>query len=423
MDKFVIKGRQRLEGSLRVDGSKNAALPIIVGALLVEKGETVIRNVPPLRAIFSIIKVIEHLGAKVNYDEKAQVMTIDAQNVSENTAPYELMRQMRASFLVLGPLLARLGEARVSLPGGCSLGARPVDFHIKAFGDMGAEIEEKAGYVIARSKQLTGGYLYFDRPSHTGTENILYGAVFAKNKTYITNAACDPEIVDVANYLNQAGAKISGAGTPSIVVEPVNRLKAIEYTVSGDRLVAGTYMFAAAMTGGELKITGVDPRALTMVTHKLLEMGCQIKAGKSSLTVIAPQGKNRLKGVDVTTFPFPGFPTDLQACLMSVASISMGTSHIRETVFMDRFVHAMELRRLGADISVAGGEALIHGVKDLVGAVVMAPDIRAGAGLVLACLAARGQSEVLRVYHVDRGYDKLDEKLASVGADIKRMKA
>jgi UDP-N-acetylglucosamine 1-carboxyvinyltransferase len=423
MDKFVIKGGQRLEGSLRVDGSKNAALPIIVGALLVEKGETVLKNIPPLRDIFSIIKVVEHLGAKVAYDEKARVMTIDARDVSENTAPYELMRQMRASFLVLGPLLARLGEARVSLPGGCSLGARPVDFHIKAFGDLGAEIEEKAGYVIARGKPLHGGWLYFDRPSHTGTENILFGAVFAKNKTYITNAACDPEIIDVANFLNQAGAKISGAGTPTIVIEPVTRLNPTEYSVSGDRLVAGTYMYAAAVTGGELKITGCDPEALTMVTHKLMEMGCLIKTGKSSLAITGPQGKARLKGVDVTTFPFPGFPTDLQACLMAATSIATGTSHIRETVFIDRFVHAMELRRLGADISVAGGEALIHGVKELAGASVMAPDIRAGAGLVLACLAARGQSEVLRVYHIDRGYDRLDEKLASVGADIKRMQA
>jgi len=418
MDKFVVKGGKPLKGRVKVEGSKNAALPIIVAALLIEKGETVIKNIPPLRDIFTIKKVIEYLGAIVTYDEKAHVMTIDAANLKRTTAPYELMRQMRASFLVLGPVLARTGEAKVSLPGGCVLGARPVDFHIKAFQQMGAKVTERGGYIIARGAPLKGGSIYFDRPSHTGTENILYGAVMAGGKTHITNAACDPEITDVADFLNKAGAKIHGAGTPDIVVEPVKRLKNIEYSVSGDRLVAGTYMFGAAITGGEVQVSGFDPNHLTMVNHKLLEMGCEITTSKTGLTV---KGPKRPLPVSATTFPYPGFPTDLQAGLMAVCCISSGTSHIRETVFKDRFSHTMELRRLGADVNVSADEATINGVRELQGAEVMASDIRAGAGIVLACLAAKGKSEVLRVYHIDRGYNRMEEKLSALGADIKRV--
>ena len=419
MDKFVIQGSRALSGKITVDGSKNAALPIIAGALLIQKGESVIRNVPPLRDIDTIIEMIKFVGAKVTYDPKAQVMTINAARITENTAPYDLMRQMRASFLVLGPILARVGEARVSLPGGCSLGSRPVDFHIKAFGALGAEIKEEAGYVIARGKPLHGGTVYFDRPSHTGTENVLFGAVLAKKRTVITNAACDPEIVDVANFLNKAGAKIHGAGTPNIVVEPVKGLKAVEHKVSGDRLIAGTFMFGAAITGGEVRVSGVPEMDLTMVIHKLLEMGCEVKSDKSGISVKAPK---KLSPVSVTTFPFPGFPTDLQACIMAATTIASGTSHIRETVFADRFSHTMEMRRLGADITVANAEAIVNGVPELKGAEVMAPDIRAGAGLVLACLAAKGKSEILRIYHIDRGYFRLEEKLRALGADIRREK-
>ena len=420
MDKFVVKGGNKLSGSLKVEGSKNAALPIILGALLIDKGETVIHNVPALRDIYTSIKVMEYLGAKVSYHAKSEVMTIDASGVNKNTAPYELMRQMRASFLVLGPVLARMGKAKVSLPGGCSIGARPVNFHITGFRNLGAKVTEKAGYVMAEGKPLKGGSVYFDRPSHTGTENILFGAVFAKNKTYIANAACDPEIIDVANFLNKAGAKIQGAGTPSVVVEPVKKLKAIEYTVSGDRLVAGTYMFSVAITGGKLTLSGFNPHDLTMVNLKLMEMGCKIKTTKDGLTINAPK---RLKPVSITTFPYPGFPTDLQACAMAAAALASGTSHIVETVFKDRYLHSMELGRLGADIVSTGGEAVINGVPRLVGAEVMAPDIRAGAALVVACLAAQGKSEILRVYHIDRGYNRLEEKLSSVGADIKRVVA
>ena len=420
MDKFVVHGGRSLKGQLAVEGSKNAALPIIVGSLLISKGETLIKNIPPPRDIDTITKVMRHLGAKVQYDAKKQVMAVDCSGLNRNTAPYELMRQMRASFLVMGPLLARLGEARVSLPGGCVLGARPVDFHIKAFKAMGATVREKAGYVVAKGRPLAGGSIYFDRPSHTGTENVLFSAVLAKGKTTIVNAACDPEVVDVARFLNKAGAKIHGAGTPNIVVEPVSRLKAVEYTVSGDRLVAGTYMIAAAVTGGRVKLTRLDPSHLMVVSQKLMEMGCHITTGKSTLTI---SGAKRLRSVKVTTFPYPGFPTDLQACLMAATCIAEGTSHIKETVFRDRFTHTMEMRRLGANITVSGDEAIIYGVKGLAGAEVMASDIRAGAGIVLATLAARGKSEVLRVYHIDRGYYRMEEKLSGLGADIERIKA
>ncbi|MEA3296805.1 MAG: UDP-N-acetylglucosamine 1-carboxyvinyltransferase [candidate division Zixibacteria bacterium] len=418
MDEFVVTGGRRLDGKIRVDGSKNAALPIIIGALLIEKGETILRNVPPLRDIYTIIQVLEHLGAKIDYNSKTRVMTIDAADINRNTAPYELMRKMRASFLVLGPIMARFGEARVSLPGGCVLGARPVDFHIKAFKTLGASVREKGGYVIASGKPLSGGSIYFDRPSHTGTENVLFASVLAKGKTRIANAACDPEVVDVANFLNRAGAKIHGAGTPNIVVEPVKRLKSVEFTISGDRLVAGTYMLAAAVTRGRVKLTGFDPQHLTLVIHKLEEMGCKIDISRKGLNIVGPR---KLKAVSVTTFPYPGFPTDLQACLMAAACIADGTTHIRETVFTDRFSHTMEMRRLGADITVTSNEAVVRGVKQLSGAEVMASDIRAGAGIVLTALAARGKSRVLRVYHVDRGYNRMEEKLSALGADITRV--
>ncbi|MEW6015066.1 MAG: UDP-N-acetylglucosamine 1-carboxyvinyltransferase [Candidatus Zixiibacteriota bacterium] len=418
MDRFVINGRKKLHGTVKTDGSKNAGLPIIASAILITRGEVELENIPPLRDIYTIKKVMEHLGAMVEYDPKSMKMSIDASGINENTAPYELMRQMRASFLVLGPLLGRLGEARVSLPGGCSLGARPVDYHINGFKSLGAQVTEDAGYIIARAKPLKGATIHFDRPSHTGTENIIFGAVLAKGTTRIVNAACDPEVVDVANFLNLAGAKIKGAGTSTVTVEGVKSLKAVKYKVSGDRLVAGTYLCAGAITGGAVETTGINPSHLTMLSRKLYEMGCSVTEGKSSIKVVAPK---RLKPVKVVTFPFPGFPTDLQACIMALATVAEGTSSIKETVFEDRFGHTMELRRLGADVTVTSDEAIVKGVELLKGASVMASDIRAGAGLVLACLASEGASEVLRVYHVDRGYCRMEEKLSSLGADIKRV--
>jgi len=418
MDKFVINGGKKLNGKIRVEGSKNAALPIIASTILFKKGVTVLKNIPPLRDILTIKKVLEYIGAVIDYDPKKMTMAIDCSKINENVAPYELMRQMRASFLVLGPLLARMGEARVSLPGGCTLGPRPVDYHIQGFRILGAEISEDAGYIIARAKRLKGSTVYFDRPSHTGTENILFGAVTAAGTTKIINAACDPEVIDVADFLNKAGAKIKGAGTATIIVEGVRSLKPVEHRVTGDRLVAGTYMCGAAITGGRIEISGFIPDYLTMVSSKLHEMGCLIEARKASMTITGPK---KPKPVRVVTFPYPGYPTDLLPCIMAVTTVSSGTSRIKETVFEDRFSHMMELRRLGADVNVALNEATVNGVNKLKGASVMASEIRGGAGLTLACLAAAGKSELLRVYHIDRGYSRLEEKLSTLGADIKRV--
>jgi UDP-N-acetylglucosamine 1-carboxyvinyltransferase len=419
MDKFVIRGRKPLSGKIAVEGAKNAALPVIAASLMIPKGETVLHNIPPLRDIDTIIAMIEHLGARVELDRKARTIAINAAALTENTAPYELMSQMRASFLVLGPILHRLGEAVISLPGGCSLGPRPVNYHIRGFKALGAEVSESKGYITARSKRLKGNNVYFDQPSHTGTENLMYGAVLAKGTTKIINAACDPEVVDLANFLIKAGAKISGAGTPVMTIEGVDRLRAIEYTIIGDRLEAGTIL-AAAMAGGDVEIVGAETSHLGLVLYKMAEAGATIKTSAAGIRL---RGPKKTRAVDAVTHPFPGFPTDLQACLMAVLTRGDGISRIRETIFEDRFSHVMELRRLGADISVAAAEATINGVKRLNGAVVMASDIRAGAGLVIAGLAASGKTEVLRVYHIDRGYYLLEEKLRALGADIIRTVA
>lgn len=420
MDKFIINGARPLSGSVTVQGAKNAALPIIAGSLLIDSGETVLKNIPPLRDIFTLKAMLEHLGARVDYDEKKFVMAIDASDLHENTAPYELMRKMRASFLVLGPILNRMGEARVSLPGGCALGPRPVDYHIKGFAGLGAEISEDQGYVIARAKRLTGNTIYFDRPSHTGTENLLYGAVMARGITRIINAACDPEVVDLAKFLNRAGAKIKGAGTPEILVEGVSKLKAVKHTVMGDRLEAGTFLMAAVATRGSVLVKGAETSHLEIVLKKLSEAGATIQTGKDGIKLQAPK---RITPVSVVTYPFPGFPTDLQACLTAMLTTADGSSKVRETIFQDAFTYVMELRRLGADISVTADEATINGVQTLTGASVMAPHIRAGAGLVIAGLASEGTTDVHRVYHIDRGYTHLEEKLKALQADITRVSA
>jgi len=421
MDYFAINGGKPLRGTVTVEGSKNAALPIVAGALLIAKGKTTLTNIPPLRDMSVMSKVMAALGAKVSYDEEAQTMDIDASHLGDPVTPYDLMSQMRGSFVVLGPLLARLGRARVSLPGGCSLGARPVDYHIKGLQAMGAIIDIDGGDVVATmpktAKRGTGSVVYFDRPTHTGTENLIFAATLGKGETMIHNAACDPEVVDVANFINAAGGRVEGAGTPIIRVKAVRSLNAVKYKVSGDRLVAGTYLFGAAATGGKIEVRGVDPAQLTIVFEKLREMGCAITGAKTSIKLTAPK---RLKSASVVTFPFPGFPTDLQPCIMAAMAVADGTSRLRETIFEDRFSHAMEMRRLGADITISADEAFIQGVDRLSGATVMASDIRAGAGLVLAALASRKQSEVKRVYHIDRGYAHLEERLRELGADIER---
>ncbi len=420
MDSFTINGGKPLSGKIKTDGSKNAALPILAATLLVDTGVTIIKNVPILRDIAVMVRLLESFGAVVEYDKKAHTISVDASNLTSHLADYELVSQMRGAFVVLGPLLARLGEAKVSLPGGCSLGARPVDYHIRGLKAMGAEIREKDGYVIAKLNRARTGQnslVCFDKQSHTGTENIMFAAALGSGKTTLINAACDPEVIDVANYLIAAGAKVRGAGTGQIEIEAVKALKPTTYSIPGDRLVAGTYLLAAAATGGEVTVTGVSPDSLTMVLQKLHEMGCETSAKRNTVSVRA---RSRLKACLAVTYPFPGFPTDLQACLMAAMTVADGVSRLRETIFEDRFGHAMEMRRLGADITISSDEAIIRGVAKLNGTTVMAGDIRAGAGLVIACLAARKQSVVNRVYHIDRGYDRLDEKLNELGSDIIR---
>lgn len=428
MDKFVIQGGKKLSGTVEIQASKNAALPILAATLLVEKGETVINNLPDLVDVDVMLGVMEQLGAKVRRSEDDRSnrppagsrVVINAERLKSFEAPYDLVRKMRASFLVMGPLLARLGRAKVSLPGGCVLGPRPVNLHLAGFARLGARIKEEHGYVIAAAKRLSGNVVCFDRPSHTGTENILMAACLTPGRTTIVNAACDPEVEDLARFLGLMGARIKGAGGSTVHVDGVKRLKAAEYTPIPDRLEAATFMMAACITGGQVRLKEVIPEHLRMVSLKLSEMGAKITEGKSSITVKAPR---RLKPTSVTTYPHPGFPTDAQACLMALTCTADGTSQIRESVFEERFSHAMELCRLGADIRISGDRATINGVPRLKGASVMASEIRGGAGLTLAGLAAGGTTEVLRVYHIDRGYYRLEQRLARLGANIKRVKA
>lgn len=418
MDKYVIAGGKPLSGRVPIVGAKNSVLPLMAAALLPESGTSVLRNVPDLADVHTMARVLVHLGAKVEFDPSAGVMEIDASGVNKTEAPYDLVRKMRASFIVMGPLLGRFGHARVSLPGGCSLGQRPVNLHLRGFERMKTTFTEDHGYIDGKTDRLTGATVYFDRPSHTGTENIMIGGALADGETTIVNAACDPEVVDVGNFLNAMGADVQGSGTTLVRVRGVKSLKAAEITVMPDRLEAGTYLMAGAITGGDVTTTECDPEHLDMVLEKLHEMGCVCETGPDTVRV---KGPKRLKATDMVTFPYPGFPTDLQAALMSLCCVAEGMSRVRETVFEDRFTHVMELTRLGASIKVAGDEATIKGVPELSGASVMASDIRAGAGLVVAALAAGNTTEVLRIYHIDRGYVQMEQRLQSLGADIERI--
>ncbi|MBI3872653.1 MAG: UDP-N-acetylglucosamine 1-carboxyvinyltransferase [candidate division Zixibacteria bacterium] len=419
MDKFVITGGKRLSGAVVVACSKNATLPIICAALLAESGRTVLSGIPDLVDIRTAVAVCNHLGARAEYDGATGTLAIDASGVNGHEVPYDLMRRMRASFLFLGSLLGRMHQARVSLPGGCSFGPRPVDLHLRGFEALGVKFTEDHGYVLGDGRAMASGTLVFDRPTHTGTENLMIGAAMLPGETVLVNAACDPEIADLADFLNKMGAKIAGAGTATIRITGVKKLRGTEHEPIPDRLEAGTVMIAAAMTRGTVELTHVEPLHLEAVTGKLREMGTQITAGKGRLTV---KGQARLWPVRVVTFPYPGFPTDLQPAILALLTIADGASLVTETVFPNRFSHAMEMARMGADIQVSGDEARVAGVPRLRGASVMAADIRAGAGVVLAALGAEGISEVRRVYHIDRGYDHLESKLEHLGADIKRAK-
>jgi len=416
MDKIVIQGGERLIGEVEVSGSKNASLPIFVASLLNE-GENLFHNVPKLRDIQTITKVLKNLGVKVLEENGAY--RINASNILNVEAPYELVKTMRASILVLGPLLARMGKARVSLPGGCAIGARPINLHLMGLEAMGAKIALRKGYVEAKAGRLKGATISFDTTTVTGTENLMMAATLAKGKTVLQNAAMEPEVVDLASVLQKMGAKIEGAGTGVIEIEGVDSLQGVEHTIIPDRIEAGTLMVAAGLTRGNIKILQCPFHHMESIIHKLRETGMEIHPEGEGVRVV---GSRRIKSVDVKTQPYPGFPTDMQAQFMTLMSLSRGLSIITETIFENRFIHVNELQRMGADIRIQGNTAIIQGVESLSGAQVMATDLRASASLVVAGLAADGVTEVSRVYHLDRGYEGLDQKLARLGANIKRVK-
>jgi UDP-N-acetylglucosamine 1-carboxyvinyltransferase len=416
MDKIVIRGGERLIGEVEVSGSKNATLPIFAASLLAE-GVNLFHNVPNLKDVQTIIKVLKNLGVKVW--KEGEIYRIDATEVSNHKAPYDLVKTMRASILVLGPLVARMRRATVSLPGGCAIGARPINLHLMGLEAMGAKIELRRGYIEAKADRLKGAEISFDIPTVTGTENLMMAATLAKGKTTLQNAAMEPEVVDLANVLTKMGAKINGAGTPLIEIEGVESLQAAEHSIIPDRIEAGTLMVAAGLTRGNIKILHCPLQQMETVASKLRESGMEIDSDGEGARVV---GNRRIRSVDVKTQPYPGFPTDMQAQFMVLMSLAKGLSVISETIFENRFIHVSELRRMGANIRIQGDTAILQGVEGLSGAQVMATDLRASASLILAGLAAEGVTEVSRVYHLDRGYEGLDKKLASLGADIKRVK-
>jgi UDP-N-acetylglucosamine 1-carboxyvinyltransferase len=422
MDKIVIDGGVPLRGSVEASGAKNAALPIIAGALLAE-GEHRIRNVPDLADVRTLGRLLAHMGceAERNAGEKG-ALWIRVPATVQPEAPYELVKTMRASVVVLGPLVARWGKARVSLPGGCAIGARPIDQHLKGLAALGAEIRLEHGYVeaIAPRGRLRGAIFTFDGQTVTGTENVMMAAALAEGETLLRNCAREPEIVDLANALLEMGARIEGAGTDEIWIEGVESLRPIDHVVIADRIEAGTFLVAGALPGGDVTVKGCVPEHVEALVEKLRAVGAEIVPVEGGLRVV---GDGRPRPVDVRTAPHPGFPTDMQAQMMVLLSLADGSSKITETVFENRFMHVQELQRLGADIAVDGKTAIVKGVPALSGAPVMASDLRASAALVLAGLAARGTTEVLRVYHLDRGYERIEEKLAPLGARIRREKA
>jgi UDP-N-acetylglucosamine 1-carboxyvinyltransferase len=416
MDKIVIRGGERLIGEVAVSGSKNATLPIFAASLLTS-GANLFRNVPKLRDVLTIVKVLKNLGVEV-WEEEG-IYRVDAREVSNAEAPYDLVKTMRASILVLGPLIARMKKAAVSLPGGCAIGARPINLHLMGLEAMGAKIELRRGYIEAEADGLRGAEISFDNPTVTGTENLMMAGAVAKGKTTLRNAAMEPEVVELANVLNKMGAKVDGAGTSLIEIEGVESLEAVEHAIIPDRIEAGTLMVAAGLTRGNIKILDCPLHHMETVVHKLREAGMEIEREGSAVRAV---GNRRIRSVDVKTQPYPGFPTDMQAQFMVLMSLARGLSVISETIFENRFIHVSELRRMGADIRIQKDSAIIQGVGNLSGAEVMATDLRASASLILAGLAAEGVTEVSRVYHLDRGYEGLDKKLAHLGADIKRVK-
>jgi UDP-N-acetylglucosamine 1-carboxyvinyltransferase len=414
MDKLVIQGGKRLSGEIAISGAKNAALPILCTALLSHE-PVHFTNVPQLNDIRTLLKLLADMGVKIH--READSVTLDASELTNPVASYELVKTMRASILVLGPLVARCGQAQVSLPGGCAIGARPVDQHIKGLQAMGAEVRVEHGYVHAASPRLKGARIFTDMVTVTGTENLMMAACLADGETVIENAAREPEVVDLANCLVAMGAQISGAGTDVIRIRGVERLHGATHRVMPDRIETGTYLCAAAVTGGEVRLLHTSTSYLDAVIDKLMDAGCEVTSERDAIVLKAPQ---RLNAVSLRTSPYPAFPTDMQAQFMALNSVAHGTATIRETIFENRYMHAVELQRLGADIKIDGNMAVVRGVDRLQGATVMATDLRASASLVIAGLVAEGETVVDRIYHLDRGYEKLEDKLAALGASVRR---
>ncbi len=415
MDKLLITGGRPLAGEVAISGAKNAALPILCAALLSDE-PLVLTNVPRLNDIGTMLKLLAQMGVKVERD--GDTVTLDAKGLDNPLAPYELVKTMRAAVLVLGPLMARVGHAKVSLPGGCAIGARPVDQHIKGLQAMGAEVQVEHGYIDAKVGKLRGARLFTDMVTVTGTENLMMAACLADGETVIENAAREPEVVDLANCLVSMGAQISGAGTDVIRIRCVARLHGATHRIMPDRIETGTYLCAAAVTGGNVRLTGTSTNYIDSVVDKLMDAGCEIGSERDAITLKAPA---RLKAVSLRTAPYPAFPTDMQAQFMALNVVADGTAIIRETIFENRFMHAVELIRLGANIRIDGNTAVVTGVDKLQGATVMATDLRASASLIIAGLVAEGETLVDRIYHLDRGYERLEEKLGALGATVKRV--
>jgi len=417
MDKIIIEGGVPLKGEVTISGSKNAALPILSACLLTGGWHT-LDNIPKLKDIWTIKEILSNLGAA--FEESGQSLKVNTDNLNSHIAPYALVKTMRASILALGPLLSRLGKAKISLPGGCAIGARPIDLHLKGLSLMGADINLEHGYVVANvDKKLRGADIFFDIPTVTGTENLMMAAVKADGITTLHNAAKEPEVVDLANMLKRMGAKMNGAGTDTITITGVKELYPVRYAIIPDRIETGTFLIAAAITKGKVRIKGCNGDHIEAIIEKLLDIGTEIEKEGEDLVAI---GHHTIKSADIKTMPFPGFPTDMQAQFMALMCIADGWSVIREAIFENRFMHVSELRRMGADIKINGGQALVSGKRHLSGAQVMATDLRASASLVLAGLVAKGKTEILRVYHLDRGYEDLDLKLSLLGSKIWREK-
>ncbi|MBF0123947.1 MAG: UDP-N-acetylglucosamine 1-carboxyvinyltransferase [Magnetococcales bacterium] len=418
MDRILIRGGRSLRGTVAISGAKNATLPALAASLLTDE-PLLLTHVPHLRDVTTMLELLGQHGASITVDEQLGV-EIACTRISNTTAPYDLVRTMRASILVMGPLVARCGDARISLPGGCAIGSRPVNLHLAGLEAMGAEIQLTSGYIHVKAKRLHGARIVFDLVTVTGTENLMMAAALADGRTILENAACEPEVTDLALCLNNMGARIHGAGTSTITIDGVERLHGTHHDILPDRIETATFLIAAAMTHGDITLTHTSPYLLESPIAKLRQTGMIINEQEESLHT-CPKSEGRLRAINIQTCPYPGFPTDLQAQMMALISIADGSGAVTETIFENRFMHVSELQRLGADISLQGNTALIRGVPHLHGAPVMATDLRASASLVLAGLAAEGETLISRVYHIDRGYERIEEKLMALGADIQRL--